>query len=159
MVEEDKKQSLAERGKATRFQPGRSGNPTGRPPIKALTNALERVLAQPVDNDLLVGRLSRYKGTGITFGEVISLQQVYIASFPGKKGKAQATAAFREIIERLEGKVPLQVKSEHTHTHIELTDEERRARILAIASKASNVIDVEFTDVPALPERTDEQNE
>jgi hypothetical protein len=56
----------------------------------------------------------------------------------------------KEITERVEGKVPLHLKGDVTHTHIELTDAERRERLLAIAQKAAPIIDVEFIDIPAL---------
>jgi hypothetical protein len=153
-MNDNENQSLGKR--ATQFKPGRSGNPRGRPQTKYITAAYERVLSMVVPDEELSGRLAKYKGTEITYLEVMALAQAQMAAFPGKKNKAAAVAAMKEITERVEGKVPLHLKGDVTHTHIELSDEERRARILAIANKASNVIDVEFTDVPALPERTNE---
>src|SRR5258708_9195809 len=140
-------QSSLERRKSGQFKPGRSGNPRGRPQTKYITAAYERVLSMVVPDEELSGRLAKYRGTGITYKEVMALAQVHMAAFPGKKNKAAAVAAMREITERIEGKVPLHLKGDVTHTHIELTDAERRERLLAIAQKAAPITDVEFEDV------------
>jgi hypothetical protein len=147
-MNDNENQSLGKR--ATQFKPGRSGNPRGRPQTKYITAAYERVLSMVVPDEELSGRLAKYKGTGITYLEVMALAQAQMAAFPGKKNKAAAVAAMKEITERVEGKVPLHLKGDVTHTHIELTDAERRERLLAIAQKAAPIIDVEFIDIPAL---------
>ena len=154
-MNDNENQSLGKR--ATQFKPGRSGNPRGRPQTKYITAAYERVLSMAVPDEELSGRLAKYRGTGITYLEIMALAQAHMAAFPGKKNKAAAVAAMKEITERIEGKVPLHLKGDVTHTHIELTDAERRERLLAIAQKATPVIDAEFTDVPALPESTDHE--
>jgi hypothetical protein len=63
----------------------------------------------PVPDEDLKGRLTKFKGTGVTYLEVIALQQANIAAFPSAKHKQAATAAAREIAERIEGKVPLRI--------------------------------------------------
>ena len=127
---------------------GQSGNPKGRKPLKPLTDVLDIIMDEPVDDDLLVGRLKRFKGSGITYAEVIVLQQANIAAFPGKKNKQVSVAAAQNIWDRLEGKVELRVKGNVTHTHMDLTDDERRQRLLQLTQKASGqIIDAEFEDV------------
>ncbi len=150
-------QSSLERRKSGQFKPGRSGNPRGRPQTKYITAAYERVLSMVVPDEELSGRLAKYRGTAITYLEVAALAQVQMAAFPGKKNKAAAVASMKEITERIEGKIPLHLKGDVTHTHIELTDAERRERLLQLTQKAAPIIDAEFTDVPALPESTEDE--
>src|SRR5260370_12153098 len=109
-------QSPLDRRKGGQFKPGRSGNPRGRPQTKYITAAYERVLSMVVPDEELSGRLAKYRGTGITYKEVMALAQVHMAAFPGKKNKAAAVAAMTEITERIEGKGPLHLNADRVQT-------------------------------------------
>ena len=65
------------------------------------------------------------------------LRQASIAIQPGGKGTAQTTA-FNALLDRALGPVMRNVKVEHTHAVVELTDEERRARIKALADSLAS---------------------
>ena len=66
-----------------RWKPGQSGNPTGRPKRKPLTDALLRVLAKLDDSEL-----------------------EELVREPVKRLAAGDIGAFKEIADRVEGKVP-----------------------------------------------------
>mgnify|MGYP001548391021 CR=1 FL=1 len=68
---------------AGRWKPGQSGNPSGRPKKKPLTEALQRVLAKLSDDERDV--LCQELITKVATGDV---------------------AAFKEVADRVEGKVP-----------------------------------------------------
>ena len=86
-------------GKATRFQPGRSGNPAGRPRTKPLTEALRRILSRDEDCDALARAIVRF----------------------ARKGSVHH---FREIADRLEGKVTQPVELAGTVEHV-ITEAEK----------------------------------
>ena len=69
-----------------RWKPGQSGNPSGRPKKKPLTEALQRVLAKLSDDERDV--LCKEMITKLATGDV---------------------AAFKEVADRVEGKVPTPV--------------------------------------------------
>ncbi|MCU1303640.1 MAG: hypothetical protein JWQ87_3924 [Candidatus Sulfotelmatobacter sp.] len=137
-----------------RWTKGVSGNPSGKPKKDVVEAALQRVMDQEIPDSWLTGRLIGYRGEGLTFLEMMMLVQAHTAMFPGKKNKAAATAAFNALMDRHIGPVLRNVKVDHTHTHVELSDEDRRIAIAQIMRKAQPpVIDAEFVDdVPRLPE-------
>ncbi len=69
-----------------RWKPGQSGNPSGRPKKKPLTEALQRVLAKLSDDERDI--LCKEMITKLASGDV---------------------AAFKEVADRVEGKVPTPV--------------------------------------------------
>jgi hypothetical protein len=76
------------------FMPGQSGNPSGRPSKRRLTDCYEALIEQPLPEDLRVGmKLPE----GAIWGDAIAMGQARAAI----KGK---TDAAREIGDRLEGK-------------------------------------------------------
>ena len=79
--------NIAEAGKAHRWKKGQSGNPTGRPKSKTLSDAYRNKLEEPVPND----------PEGRTWAELIAEAQVRDAV----RGNVQAA---REIADRTEGK-------------------------------------------------------
>ncbi len=135
------------------FKKGQSGNPKGRPPRDELERAISALLHTAVPDAWLCGKyLEPLRGQGYTWMEIMVLRQASIAIQPGGKGTAQTTA-FNALIDRAVGPVMRNVKVEHTHAVVELTDEERRARIKALADKATSlpIIDAEFTDIGTEP--------
>jgi Family of unknown function (DUF5681) len=72
---------------ATRFQPGRSGNPGGRPKTARLSQACRELLAAPVPRD----------PKGLTYAEAI-------AQMLAKKALDGDIRAAQEIADRAEGK-------------------------------------------------------
>jgi Family of unknown function (DUF5681) len=79
--------SIAEDGKAHRWKKGQSGNPSGRPKSKMLSDAYRNKLEEPVPND----------PEGRTWAELIAEAQVRDAV----RGNVQAA---REIADRTEGR-------------------------------------------------------
>jgi Family of unknown function (DUF5681) len=79
--------SIAEDGKAHRWKKGQSGNPSGRPKSKTLSDAYRNKLEEPVPND----------PEGRTWAELIAEAQVRDAV----RGNVQAA---REIADRTEGR-------------------------------------------------------
>ena len=79
--------NIAEDGKSHRWKKGQSGNPSGRPKSKTLSNAYRNKLEEPVPND----------PEGRTWAELIAEAQVRDAV----RGNVQAA---REIADRTEGK-------------------------------------------------------
>jgi hypothetical protein len=75
------------RGEATRFKPGQSGNPGGRPKLACLSQACRELLSRPVPNDT-VGR---------TYAEAI-------AQTIAEKALAGDIRAAQEIADRAEGR-------------------------------------------------------
>jgi hypothetical protein len=105
-----------------RFKPGQSGNPSGRPKKKPLTEAYEALMKQPIPGD----------PQGRTFAEAIA----YSMATEAIKGKAKVQAA-NEIADRIEGKPDSKTElsgrlaiGEVTDPK-ELTDEQLRDEILA----------------------------
>jgi len=78
----------SEGSKRTRFQPGVSGNPGGRPKSKLLSEAYKRAL----EAEILTGKFK-----GLTEAEVIAQRLLDEA----KKGKVNAAS---ELADRVEGK-------------------------------------------------------
>ena len=79
--------NIAEDGKAHRWKKGQSGNPSGRPKSKTLSDAYKHKLEEPVPND----------SQGRTWAELIAEAQVRDAV----RGNVQAA---REIADRTEGR-------------------------------------------------------
>ena len=90
---------IVEAGKATRFRPGQSGNPSGRPPTKLLTEGLRKRLDSPIPAQLAseLGLLSE-----ATFAEAINAR----LSRDAANGNI---AAIHVVYERIEGKPPKEV--------------------------------------------------
>jgi hypothetical protein len=81
--------NIAEAGKRHRFKKGRSGNVSGRPKYKCLSDAYRFQLQQPVPGD----------PEGRTWGELLAEAMIRTAV----KGNVNAA---REVAERTEGKAP-----------------------------------------------------
>jgi len=79
--------SIAELGKGTRFQPGQSGNPNGKPKWKLLSDTYRAKLAELVPGDKL----------GRNYAEAIA-DAAFAAALEGQIG------AIQEIADRTEGK-------------------------------------------------------
>jgi uncharacterized protein DUF5681 len=90
---------IVEAGRATRFVPGRSGNPSGRPSTRVLTEELKKGLASPIP-DALASELGLPPGS--TFAEAITARLIRLAA-------AGEMPAIREVYERTEGKPPKEV--------------------------------------------------
>lgn|SRR5574341_918460 len=103
------------KGNKHRFQPGQSGNPKGAPRRKWLTKLLEEELQKPVPNDT----------EGRTYAQVL------VQRWLTRAIRETDTFTMRELLNRLEGRVPVQVQAEHSGTieqHIhDLTLEELKA--------------------------------
>jgi hypothetical protein len=82
------RKSLDEAGKDTRFQPGVSGNPGGRPKVKSLSKAYKSLLEQPNPAD------KEHR----TYAE-------YLAEVMIQQGLKGSVPACVEICDRVEGKV------------------------------------------------------
>jgi len=93
---------IVQAGKATRFAPGRSGNPSGRPSTRVLTEELRKGLASAIPAELASElRLA----SDSTFAEAIAARLIRLAA-------AGQIAAIREVYERTEGKPPKEVVSD-----------------------------------------------
>ena len=92
--------NIAEHGKAHRLKKGQSGNPSGRPKSKMLSDAYRSKLEESVPND----------PEGRTWAELIAEAQVRDAV----RGNVQAA---REIADRTEGRVPTQLKTPSAVLH------------------------------------------
>src|SRR5271169_1517679 len=89
--------NIAEDGKAHRWKKGQSGNPSGRPKSKTLSDAYKNKLEEPVPND----------PEGRTWAELIAEAQVRDAV----RGNVQAA---REIADRTEGRARQAIEFEDT---------------------------------------------
>ena len=123
-----KAEEIVKDGEKTRFEPGTSGNPNGRP--KGVPNAATRYkrflqLVQAGKNPV-TGAQEEF-----TVAELMDLQQIAKAL----KGDLQA---YREILDRLEGKAkqPVEMSGSTTATDGEFTDEQLAA--LQAALNAGN---------------------
>jgi hypothetical protein len=84
-----------------RWKPGVSGNPTGRPKKKPISEAYEAAVNDPLPEELRKFKLGRREielSEGATFADLIALGQA-VSAMRGN------TAAAREIADRLEGRV------------------------------------------------------
>jgi uncharacterized protein DUF5681 len=84
-------------GEATRFQPGQSGNPGGRPKTAPLSQACREILAQPVPDD----------AKGRTYAEAI-------AETLAKNALKGDIRAAQELADRSEGKPRQRLEIEDT---------------------------------------------
>jgi hypothetical protein len=84
-------------GEATRWKPGQSGNPGGRPKSAPLSQACREVLALPVPGD----------PQGRTYAEMIA------ATLAGKAVEGDIKAA-QELADRAEGRARQSIDIEHT---------------------------------------------
>lgn len=89
--------NIAEHGKAHRWKKGQSGNPSGRPKSKMLSDAYRSKLEESVPND----------PEGRTWAELIAEAQVRDAV----RGNVQAA---REIADRTEGRARQAIEFEDT---------------------------------------------
>lgn len=85
------------------FMPGQSGNPSGRPKRKPLTDAYAALLDKPIPPDM-ARQLKLDEST--TYAQVIAMSLVREAV----KGKVQAAA---EVADRVEGRVMERVQVDH----------------------------------------------
>ena len=96
--------SIVETGKATRFQPGQSGNPSGRPRKRSISDRYEIMAEQPLPkkecSDLGLRK-------GATYGDAIAYAQIHSAI----EGKTEAA---REVREAIEGKATQRVELAET---------------------------------------------
>lgn len=84
-------------GEATRFQPGQSGNPGGRPKMAPLSNACRELLASPVPDD----------SQGRTYAQAI-------AEALGKRALSGDIRAAQELADRAEGRARQSIEIENT---------------------------------------------
>lgn len=107
-----------------RFKPGQSGNPSGRPKKKPLTEALERLGAKAVPNDE-TGRVNwDLVAEGLLTGAIA--------------GKAEN---FREAADRIEGKLTDKIQhSGEVSYHIEPTRPQTREEWLAAHSESQRAM-------------------
>jgi Family of unknown function (DUF5681) len=102
------KKHNADHMKATRFLPGQSGNPTGRPKSKPITDryreALEVLLPEDVRKKLMLKK-------GATMGDAIA-RKMAVRAVNG----VRAVDAAREMREAIEGRAPqaLRIQSQGT---------------------------------------------
>jgi len=82
---------------ATRFKPGQSGNPGGRPKTAPLSHACRELLAQPVPDD----------PEGHTYAEAI-------ARMLGKKATEGDIRAAQELADRAEGRARQSIEIQNT---------------------------------------------
>jgi len=101
------------------WQPGQSGNPSGRPKSKPITDAYLRILGEPIPGDK----------EGRTFADALAQKMIKEAL----NGKVQAAS---EITDRVEGKITQSVSGPDggpipiaTLTAADLTDDQLSALI------------------------------
>jgi hypothetical protein len=109
---------IAELGKGTRFQPGQSGNPNGKPKWKLLSDTYRAKLAELVPGDK----------RGRNYAEAIA-DAAFAAALRGNIG------AFQEIADRTEGK-PAQAIALSGDVHVTMTVEEIDARLKELIEEA-----------------------
>jgi len=105
---------IVEAGKATRFAPGRSGNPSGRPCTRVLTEELRKGLASAIPAEL-ASELELPSDS--TFAEAIAARLIRLAA-------AGQIPAIREVYERTEGKPPKEGVSDVAELASKTKDEE-----------------------------------
>ena len=104
-----------------RFKPGQSGNPSGRPKKKPLTEAYEALMKQPIPGD----------PQGRTFAEAIAFSMATEAI----KGRCKVGAA-SEIADRIEGK---------SLNRVAITDGDPLTELLAEFRKEHEALPVDET--------------
>lgn len=86
---------------------GQSGNPGGRPKEKLITDAIRQRLIFKVNVFLTAEEIARYKFTAkqaeMTVAELIADRFIRAAL----AGNSEGTRQFRELLDRIEGRVPL----------------------------------------------------
>jgi hypothetical protein len=102
---------IAELGKGTRFQPGQSGNPKGKPKWKMLSDTYRAKLAERVPGD----------ERGRNYAEAIA-DAAFAAALEGQIG------AIQEIADRTEGK-PAQAIALSGDFRVDMTVQEIDARL------------------------------
>lgn len=102
-----------------RFKPGQSGNPGGRPKEKPVTDELRRLMDREVPNDR----------EGRTYAEVLAQAILHAAL----KGKVDAA---RELLDRIEGRVPHSVAAVVETPRENLTREQVEERLREILHRA-----------------------
>jgi Family of unknown function (DUF5681) len=102
---------IVELGKGTRFQPGQSGNPNGKPKWRLLSDTYRAKLAELLPGDKL----------GRNYAEAIT-DAVFAAALRGNIG------AFQEIADRTEGK-PAQAIALSGDLRVDMTVQEIDARL------------------------------
>ena len=102
---------IADVGLKTRFKPGQSGNPTGRPKKKPITEIFESILAKK--------------------GNRKEIEETVLSIVTG--GRMASVLMLREMAERVEGKVTQPV--DVTGSITDLTDEELKLRLQELISK------------------------
>ena len=120
---------MAEKGRIENLRPwkkGQSGNLSGRPKKKPITEAYERQLKQSLPDDF---RIRMKLPEGATWADAVAVGQIRSAA----EGNTQAA---KEIADRLEGKVAQQVDVANTEDKVlsieDLDERKLRARISAI---------------------------
>jgi hypothetical protein len=105
-----KTRTLPKAAERYKWPKGHSGNPSGRPKKKPLTDALEALMSEPYPVDTLPVQLRQRLGLKdsrkYTFAE-ITARCLILGVQTGKGGIA---TCFKEMAERLEGKVTLPVE-------------------------------------------------
>lgn len=130
---------IVEAGRATRFAPGRSGNPLGRPSTRVLTEELIKRLASPIAADL-ANELGLPSDT--TFAGAIAARLIRLAA-------GGYVPAIREVYERIEGKPPkevvfddekdVRVNVKFSHDVLNFSPENRlRTALTAVGSTTKN---------------------
>jgi hypothetical protein len=104
---------------AHRFKPGQSGNPGGRPKDKPVTDALRRLIVRRVPND------AEHR----TYAEVLAQALVHAAL----KGKTEAA---REVLDRVEGRLPHSVAAIVDSAQESLAEEPVLSRAKEILERA-----------------------
>ena len=103
---------------AHQWQPGKSGNPGGRPKLTPITDWLRKLIDQP-------------DGSGKTGGERIARHLVEVASSSGTK---TAVPAAEMILDRIEGRVPSRLELDAhilVATPDQLIEASRRMELIA----------------------------
>lgn len=135
---------------------GQSGNPNGRPVMKPITEAVNNILSQVVpDSVLMEWRLEKFVGLGWTFGDLAAFRQIQITCENDPKNKQAATTAYKELANRIEGKVALEIRT-NSQISIEhsLSDEDRKLRIMQLLQQQNGgndalpYIDAEVLELP-----------
>jgi hypothetical protein len=110
----------------TRFKPGISPNPGGRPQKTPITDAMREYLKQPYD-----GKIAKFKG--LTNADVLAIKQFELAIEEGDM------AAAKEIADRVEGKTVQiqQIQGPNGGAIVidNMTPEQKRQRIAELEAK------------------------